>query len=219
MPRGPCLFRKRPSSKHLTKPEKKDELQMPPSAESRLEFLVGHYNDTFSTHRVVHQERNQFFFYLLIWFVLFLLNTRNSSLIQELGKWVLKGQDITVIDSIVPYFPAVLWVVLVGVAVRYFQLCIQVERQYDYLHDMEKELTAYYPPGSKAYTREGIAYLKDYPLFSNWMWCAYTIVFPMVLMIASAFRIPIDMFRFGFSYLGYTCFFSYLMRLLQNSTT
>lgn len=195
----------------MTKPDKKADESKTLAEESRLEFLVGHYNDTYATHRAVHQERNQFFFYLLICFALFLLNTRNSSLIQELLKWALKGQDAAFADSVVPYCSALLWVILVGVAVRYFQLCIQVERQYDYLHAMEKELNAYYPTGSKAFTREGASYLNDYPLFSNWMWCVYTVGLPVVLMVASALRIPIDASRFGLSYLGSTCFVSYLV--------
>ena len=212
MLRGRCRLPRTQLLKHLTGPDKPvQSIEEKPPAEKRLEVLASHYNDTFSVHKATHQERNQLFFYLLIWFSLFLLNIKNSSLIQEVIKWLLKSQDASVFDSLIPYSTAVLWVVLVGIAIRYFQLCLLVERQYDYLYLIEEELNSYYQPDSNAFTREGRAYLKDYPLFSNWMCFVYTFLFPILIMVACLFRIPIDFNRFGFNYVGITCMISYLV--------
>jgi hypothetical protein len=50
-----------------------------------------------------------------------------------------------------------------------------VERQYPYIHKLEEEI------GGGVLAREGKAYLEKYPIFSNWMWLLYTIVFPVLL--------------------------------------
>ena len=63
---------------------------------------------------------------------------------------------------------------------RYFQAAVHLERQYKYIHNLEDQLSPHYD--GKAFTREGKAYLGDYPLFSRWTSALYTKLFPVLLI-------------------------------------
>jgi hypothetical protein len=53
----------------------------------------------------------------------------------------------------------------------------------DYLHALEEKLNGYYPE-TKVFTREGKSYLSKYPLFSNWVWLLYTVLFPCLIVFS-----------------------------------
>lgn len=189
----------------MTKPNK--TLEIP--KEARLENLAAHYKDSYEIHLTAHGERNRLFYCLLICFALFLISAKETSLSQEIFKLFLTPSE-KFCEVIAPFMPVLLWISLMGISVRYFQLCLQVEKQYDYLHALEKELNSYYPE-SEAFTREGKAYLNDYPMFSNWMWLSYTVFLPATLMLASIYRIGLDINKLGYNYLGLSCLLAYLI--------
>jgi len=181
------------------------------SCEVRLATLATHYTNTYDIHLIRHKMRDKLFFYLLVCFSLFLVNFENSSLIQELLKLPLTKDNAAIHDKLVPYSSAILWVLLTFFTVHYFQICLLIEKDYNYLHDLELELNSFYPSGSVAFTREGHAYLKNYPMFSNWMCFSYTVLFPGLIILSALLRLPMDLQAFGLSYPGITCFFSYLI--------
>lgn len=72
---------------------------------------------------------------------------------------------------------------------------IQIERQYDYIHHLEELLNSKYA-GSRAFTREGKAYLNEYPMFSSWVWFLYTAAFPLIVLLCITIRIQGELSRF-----------------------
>jgi hypothetical protein len=74
----------------------------------------------------------------------------------------------------------VLWFAVLGLAIRYFQTLIHIERQYSYIHAIETHLAADYP--DPVFTREGKDYRRDYPLFSSWASVLYSVLFPLVFL-------------------------------------
>ncbi len=78
---------------------------------------------------------------------------------------------------------SLLWLAVAGMAIRYFQLAIQIERQYDYLHALEAAINNHYPEGSIAFAREGVSCNSEYPIFSLWLHHACTKVFPVLLCL------------------------------------
>jgi hypothetical protein len=67
---------------------------------------------------------------------------------------------------------------------------INLEKQYNYVHDLEGELAKEYD--DKAFTREGKSYLKDYPKFSEWLHIVYRTIFPILLLTAVTIKIVSD---------------------------
>lgn len=110
----------------------------------------------------------------------------NSALTEYLANaiGIKLSTDSRLLDSM-------LWFLLLGTSTRYFQLNIQIERQYVYLHKMECYLNKYFP-GTPVFTREGAAYLYNYPIFSNWIGFLYTFAFPALLLAAIAIRINLQ---------------------------
>lgn len=102
--------------------------------------------------------------------------------------------DLSIIGNIV-------WLSVLLFALRYFQTAVFVERQYDYIHDVEDKFNK--AVGLDLITREGKAYLNKYPKFSDWMWMLYTIVFPTLLLVVTSIKVVSEWLRLpasGFSF-------------------
>jgi hypothetical protein len=71
---------------------------------------------------------------------------------------------------------------------RYFQVAIHVDRQFDYLHNLENYISNLLGPDAIAkqiYRRESAAYLvKKGAHFRNLAWFFYSFVFPTIVVIA-----------------------------------
>ena len=52
---------------------------------------------------------------------------------------------------------------------------------YKYIHQLEEQVSQEY--SGKAFTREGISYLKNYPIYLTWASFMYTIFFPILLVL------------------------------------
>ena len=81
------------------------------------------------------------------------------------------------------FISTLLWLLLLGFTTKYYQVVLEIERQYEYLHSLEDKLNGYYPE-TKVFTREGKSYLSKYPLFSNWVWLLYTVFFPSLIIFS-----------------------------------
>lgn len=162
------------------------------SEESRLEQACSHYKDTYEIHQGTLRQRDILFYILLAATAAFSLQATspeaaNSALTEYIANavGVKVSKDSRLLDSM-------LWFLLLGTSTRYFQLNVQIERQYEYLHELESYLNKYFPR-TTVFTREGISYLGNYPLFSNWIWFLYTIAFPVLLLAAITIRIKLQL--------------------------
>lgn len=84
-----------------------------------------------------------------------------------------------------------------GFSIRYFQVVIEIERQYNYLHALEIEINTFYKEKSVAFTREGKSYLSKYPLFSNWVWLLYTLFFPILIISCTTLKVKRQIITLG----------------------
>lgn len=164
--------------------------------DSKLQLLHDHYKETFAHIQDYLKLRDRLFFFILIVITIMLFQIYSPS---ESGEAVsqfickkieLKSPiDITFISSIV-------WFSLLSLAIRYFQAVVHIERQYTYIHHIEKLLSVQYD--NKVFTREGKSYLKNYPAFSCWAWILYTIIFPALLLIVVIVKIICDIRLAGY---------------------
>lgn len=155
---------------------------------SKLEILNDHYKDTFSHQLGYLKRRNRFSLYLFLVLVVMFLEVMSPSGTETIfSKLISKylGNDISLETSFVR---CLTWFFLFALVVQYFQTVVLVERQYAYLHKLEKELTPFF--SSKIpFTREGESYLKNYPRLSNWSNFLYIWVFPIILLLSTGVKI------------------------------
>jgi hypothetical protein len=156
--------------------------------EAEFSNLCSHYKDTYEIHLESIKQRNTLFYALLVLLAFFSLQITSADIVNgALSNYINKEYSIA-IDTSSNLFGAMLWLLLFGISSRYYQIVVQIERQYDYIHHLEELLNQKYP-GSKVFTREGKSYLEKYPLFSNWIWILYTVAFPFVILLSTTLRI------------------------------
>lgn len=156
--------------------------------ESKFNNLCSHYKDSFDIHRATIKQRDTLFYGLLIILAVFTLQMSSSETVAGiLNEYVAKVSGVKIGNSL-DFISTLMWLLLFGFSTRYFQVVLEIERQYGYLHALEEELNNCYSH-SKAFTREGKAYLSKYPLFSNWVWLLYSVFFPCLIVVSVIARI------------------------------
>lgn len=160
------------------------------SEDARLEVLNDHYKDTCERIRENVGIRDRLFLFVLavIGLHFFQLSDRDKS--SEALVSLLKEHAGFQITANVDVLTAVLWFLLLAIVLRYFQANVYVNRQYDYLHGLEKQFEKLL--GDTLVNREGEGYLSKYPRFSNWMHFIYTWAFPVLLLVTVTYKICID---------------------------
>lgn len=163
------------------------------SEDAKLEVLHAHYVGTFGHVRSALRQRDRLLVYILIVISVMLLQVvAPQDMDIALGRVLSEKFGLTEPLSL-GVLSTVLWFVLLGLAVRYFQAVIFIERQYSYVHSLEELIAANYD--GSAFTREGKSYLSDYPLFSKWTWALYTIAFPSLLILVLAVKLGAEFRR------------------------
>ncbi|CAC9639832.1 hypothetical protein [thiotrophic endosymbiont of Bathymodiolus puteoserpentis (Logatchev)] len=155
--------------------------------EAKFNNLCSHYKDTFDIHRASIKQRDTLFYGLLVILAIFTLQLSSTEMVVGVvNDYVNKATGIKIGKS-ADFVSTLLWLLLLGFTTRYYQVVLEIERQYGYLHILEKKLNSYYPE-TKVFTREGKSYLSKYPLFSNWVWFLYTIFFPSLIIFSVIMR-------------------------------
>ncbi len=151
------------------------------SEDKKVELLNDHYKDSFLNIKDSLKLRDRLFFGVLAVITIMLYQIY---LPQEagnaIGQFIAKGLNLEKPIN-TSFIGSVIWFILLGLVVRYFQTVVYIERQYDYIHNLEDQLSSLY--NNMAFTREGKSYLSNYPYFSDWVWILYANFFPILLII------------------------------------
>lgn len=157
------------------------------SEEIVFQATYDHYKETFSYIREYIKNRDRYFFYALLAliFQVFTLSSPEDSL-KTASSFVKEtfGFELLVSQQFVA---SILWFFLLSAVLRYFQMTIVIERQYQYIHRVESEIKRIM--GNELISREGASYLKRYPLFSDWAHLLYNWIFPLLLVAVSLAKI------------------------------
>jgi hypothetical protein len=155
--------------------------------EQKLSLLHDHYKETFAHIQDYLKLRDRLFAYVLVIVTLMLFQMYSpSGSAGAISELLAKKLELkTPID--ISFLSSILWFALLGIVIRYYQTVVHIERQYDYIHNIEDQLSSEYD--GKAFTREGKSYLGNYPVFSSWAWILYTIVFPSLLLVIVVVKI------------------------------
>lgn len=179
--------------------------------DAKLNNLCSHYKDTFECHLVVVKQRDRLFVFLLAIFTFFVLQFSSVDLVNGVVKSYVGKQLGVDVEKNLNVLGVLVWFLLVALTTRYYQLALHVERQYDYLHRLEKVINRSYV-GTCVFTREGASYLDDYPLFLSWMRFLYSVVFPLTVLLCIIARLYFEMMRYEVLGLSFVlCFVAYLL--------
>jgi len=150
-------------------------------------ILYDHYKDTCSIVSKAVGRRDRAMLFTIATTGFFAFQTIFPGAADVLVSELIKSKfdqafkiDLSIIGNVV-------WVLILLFALRYFQTAAFVERQYDYLHQLEDKLNQVV--GEEVVTREGKAYLAKYPMFADWMWALYTIILPLLLLFVTTAKI------------------------------
>jgi hypothetical protein len=149
-------------------------------SEQSITILYDHYKDTCSTIGSSIKRRDRLMIFVILTLAFFSLQalfpTASDLAVNDFLNFkfgLTSSLDFSVIGTLV-------WYLLLIFSMRYFQVAVFVERQYEYIHQIEERLNK--EAEKELITREGKSYLDNYPAFSDWMWWLYTGVFPVLLL-------------------------------------
>lgn len=157
------------------------------SEDTKLSVLNDHYKQTVVDFKKIGRSRDNYFLAMLVLLGVmafqFVSPAHSQSVLMQVAHKNV-GVDATLSIN---FLGSLVWFSLLYAATRYFQAVINLEKQYNYSHDLEEELAKHY--SGKAFTREGKAYLSDYPLYSDWLHIVYRTIFPILLTAAITIKI------------------------------
>lgn len=157
------------------------------SEDTKLTVLSEHYDNTVSDFKKLGKSREWNFVAMLILLGVmafqYVSPTQSESILTQLVQKQLNIDALVSINVI----GSLVWFGLLYVAIRYFQTVINIEKQYNYTHELEEQLAKSYE--GKAFTREGKTYLNNYAIFSDWVHIVYWYIFPVLLLFAITAKI------------------------------
>lgn len=161
---------------------------MPNAVDTKLvEVLSQHYSETFNQLKEVVARRDRLFLYILI--VIFILLLYMSSPIV-MSAWVnsffssqVTGSTSTTMLPLidVSVIGVVLLLGLLSFSHTYFQTVLHIERQYDYVYQLETQLSVFFK--DKAFIREGKHYRNYKRKFSLWTKVIFWYLFPFLYLL------------------------------------
>lgn len=147
--------------------------------------LYNHYTDSNEQQKGFIQKRDKLTICLLLGIVVFAFLLAEPSSLTEVANAYLK-ETVKVEGNILNFHilnTGIIYVIL-WYLLQYYQVCLTIERQYDYINDLEDKLsnTEY------KIEREGKSYAKNYPLLKNFANILYAWGIPAGVCVFSICR-------------------------------
>jgi hypothetical protein len=179
----------------------------------KADLLLNHYNDTYGYLWKHWLVRNRLFFYLLVLLFLMAVEVASRDSLTSLVTAYLSGKLKTgsAPTPMIQFeiISSASWFALLCLVIHYFQRSLVVDRQYQYLSDVEDRLCSLL--GERAIYREGFSYLSskgrlndsdpgpvnERPLFLKWIGAIYTVFFPVTLILLVALKLSWEYWKMG----------------------
>lgn len=147
---------------------------------NKIDIMYDHYKDTFSIQKETEKVRNKLFVVLCICILLLLMMTiYPDNIYQNIQEFfdIKLGINIKFELKILELFN---WFIILYLTIRYYQTNANVEKNYNYIHDLEDKLEKTH---KLTIYREGRNYLNQYPLFLTISYVFYKYIFPIVFSL------------------------------------
>jgi len=153
-------------------------------SDAELQILSSHYSETFELTKQAVGKRDRLFLYILIVITLLLLYMSAPTAVSDwlnsfVSHQVGSNNATTILNS--AFIGTILSLGLLSLAHTYFQTVLHVERQYDYVYQLEKQLSQQFE--DKAFIREGKHYSENRRLFAVWTKFIFWILSPVLFLV------------------------------------
>lgn len=153
------------------------------------ELLYDHYKDTITNIKSDEAKRNKIFIALIVHLlVLFLISINSMSIYNMIEEFLLENFKIQLYFSI-NSIQLIMMFSMLYCSIRYYQINIGIDRMYNYLHKVEKEISKKI---NTCISREGDSYLKNYPKTLNFIYFSYKYIFPILFMTSVIIRLFVN---------------------------
>lgn len=155
--------------------------------ELKYTMIYDHYKDSIDYLKKDLVKRDKLTISVFISFIIYFLievkplhsvNIANTWAKDKLG--VSLGINYSLLSTTILLF--LLWYII-----RYFQMCLNIEKQYDYIHKLENKINKMIE--KDFITREGHSYLSEYPLLSALIHRIYNFFLPIGIAISFVIKI------------------------------
>lgn len=186
--------------------------QLNPSGEElKYTTLYDHYKDTVSYLKKDLIKRDKLTLYLFGSILLYFLVEIKPSDSVNIANTFVKSKVGTPLDINYSILSTAVLLFLLWSVIRYFQLCLYIEKQYNYIHELEGKINLAF--GQKLITREGYSYLKEYPLLTALIHRIYNFFLPIGISFSMLVKIVIVPFH-DFSFLYFVNIFTQFLIIL-----
>lgn len=168
--------------------------------ELKYTTLYDHYKDTVSYLKKDLNKRDKLTLYLFGSLILYFLVEINPLDSLTIANTFVKSKIGGSIDINYSLLSTGVLLFLLWSVIRYFQLCLYIEKQYNYIHELESKINL--ASGQDIITREGYSYLSEYPLLTALIHRIYNFFLPIGISISMVVKIVIiPIYDFSFLYL------------------
>lgn len=148
---------------------------------AELQVLAGHYSETCKFMKERQRRRDFYFLCLLLILTVFAAQYQDDNIASSIVKHVLTSSTDDLATAASQFTKCLLWLLLMGCVVRYFQTQIFLKKKYKYIHKIERVLGSFYSE-EICFSREGAHYLSWFPHMSSFIRVLYQLVFPITLL-------------------------------------
>lgn len=150
--------------------------------ELKYSTIYDHYKETVAYLKKDLEKRDKITLYILVLFsIYFIVEFKPSDSVMVANTFI-KNKAGFLLNLNYDILSTLVLVLILGTIIKYFQMCLNIEKQYDYIHNLEDKLNAL--SDEKLITREGYSYLKEYPLLSALIHRIYTFFLPLLIIVA-----------------------------------
>ncbi len=152
----------------------------------KLNILHDHYKESFLYIRDQEKHRDRLFLLIIALIGILFLEIQYVEIFPNIFKNInLESFNLDLSTVPIFVFLSITWTYLFILVLKYCQIAISIERQYEYLHILEKKISNIFND-KEIYSREGRAYIKNYPIFSEFAWIFYVLIFPIIVILSTA---------------------------------
>lgn len=149
-----------------------------------IEILYDHYKDSFAQQKEFLKKRDLYTYILLGLILLFSFQLHEKEISKSIIVHFL-NQYIGDVEIQFTYINTIINVVYLLVMMSYYQVNLNIERLYPYIHKIEDALSE----EDFKIEREGLNYLRSYPWMLWWVHRIYQWGLPMGLMVVALAQI------------------------------
>ena len=159
-----------------------------------IQILYDHFKDTFEIQKSNIQKRNYLTIICLCLIAMLSFQISNPNETTEISAELIKKNignikiDFNYINNILTF--SLLWTVIM-----YYQVNLQIEKSYNYIHTIEEKLSKELKLSE--FSREGKSYLSNYPFLLTFVDTIYKFGFPLTLIVVSVIKFITEMRQYN----------------------